>query len=80
MDKVHKPSDPECYTPSSESFRIYLQLVDKPSNPECYTPSSEPFRIYLQVYFVIHFGNLSLNVLLYAFILSSTHANTLMGT
>jgi hypothetical protein len=24
MDKVRKPSNPECYTPSSEPFRIYL--------------------------------------------------------
>jgi hypothetical protein len=23
MDKVHKPSDSECYTPSSEPFRFY---------------------------------------------------------
>jgi hypothetical protein len=24
MDKVQKPNNPECYTPSSEPFRIYL--------------------------------------------------------
>jgi hypothetical protein len=24
MDKVQKPSNPECYTPSSEPIRIYL--------------------------------------------------------
>jgi hypothetical protein len=24
MDKVHKPSDSECYTPSSEPFRFYF--------------------------------------------------------
>jgi hypothetical protein len=23
MDAVHKPSDAECYTPSSEPFRLY---------------------------------------------------------
>jgi hypothetical protein len=29
MGKVQKPSDPECYTPSSEPFRIYYNLVRK---------------------------------------------------
>jgi hypothetical protein len=24
MDKVHKPSDSECYTPLSEPFRFYM--------------------------------------------------------
>jgi hypothetical protein len=24
MDKVHKPSDSECYTPSAEPFRTYI--------------------------------------------------------
>jgi hypothetical protein len=24
MDKVHMPSDSECYTPSSEHFRFYM--------------------------------------------------------
>jgi hypothetical protein len=27
MDKVHKPSDSECYAPSSESFRTYHMLL-----------------------------------------------------
>jgi hypothetical protein len=27
MDKVQKPSDPECYTPSSEPFRFYISLI-----------------------------------------------------
>jgi hypothetical protein len=26
MDKVQKPSNPECYTPSSEPFKIYISL------------------------------------------------------
>jgi hypothetical protein len=26
MDKVQKPSDSESYTPSSEPFRIYLEV------------------------------------------------------
>jgi hypothetical protein len=26
MDKVQKPSDSECYTPSSEPYRFYLML------------------------------------------------------
>jgi hypothetical protein len=31
MDKVHKPSDTECYTLSSEPFRFYLlrRLLDQ---------------------------------------------------
>jgi hypothetical protein len=28
MDKVHKPSDSLCYTPSSEPFIFYLQLIN----------------------------------------------------
>jgi hypothetical protein len=27
MDKVQKPSNSECYTPLSESFRIYQSIV-----------------------------------------------------
>jgi hypothetical protein len=27
MDKVQKPSSNECYTPSSESFRIYVKNI-----------------------------------------------------
>jgi hypothetical protein len=27
MDKVQKPNNSECYTPSSEPFRIYYQLL-----------------------------------------------------
>jgi hypothetical protein len=26
MDEVHEPSDSECYTPSSEPFRIYYNF------------------------------------------------------
>jgi hypothetical protein len=26
MDKVHEPSDSECYAPSSEPFKYYMQL------------------------------------------------------
>jgi hypothetical protein len=32
MDEVQKPSDSECYTPSSEPFRIYLNLQSRPDN------------------------------------------------
>jgi hypothetical protein len=36
MDKVQKPSSNECYTPSSEPFRMYLNelvaLITKPSS------------------------------------------------
>jgi hypothetical protein len=27
MDKVQKPSNSECYTPSSEHFRLYMSFV-----------------------------------------------------
>jgi hypothetical protein len=27
MDTVQKPDDSECYTPSSEPFRLYSELV-----------------------------------------------------
>jgi hypothetical protein len=41
MDKVQKPSNPECYTPSSEPFRIYVQVRNKHTGTqvweyECY--------------------------------------------
>jgi hypothetical protein len=29
MDKVQKPSDSECYAPSSEPFKIYLESYSK---------------------------------------------------
>jgi hypothetical protein len=29
MDKAQKPGDSECYTPSSETFRIYLDVDDQ---------------------------------------------------
>jgi hypothetical protein len=27
MEKVQKPSNSECYTPSSEPFRIYMKII-----------------------------------------------------
>jgi hypothetical protein len=27
MDKVHKPSDSVCHTPSSDPFKVYIEVI-----------------------------------------------------
>jgi hypothetical protein len=64
MDKVQKPSNPECYTPSSEPFRIYTQLPkDSTRNYSQVSPICNNWKLLILFCYVYVYDCLEMNIL-----------------